>query len=333
MKSKQPKIYYWVKRLPFKNSIFSKFVALIMEFFRTPYIKAILPAVLTIVISLEVKLTDLSSFSWKGITTYPMHIVITIFIYIIIICINVTVDKYSEALSYRYKFLKEAMVQQTGINHQIGGKLKRAYDNVNKKSNYKPTKNDVSMLSYQDLGLLVCYAVYNIIKTVTGEEGHQVTLVHKFKDRYGSYYIKMIAYSNKNDTAPPVFNTKYRPEDNQKYFHLRIFEDNINKQYILKNRDEITKEFVENETNKERDSKLQQFVAIPIYCEEKGIISLLQIDTDVKGLMGDSREDIEEFTKVFMPFVHQLLANYNRENLINCLIRKIDNLSKKKEEA
>jgi hypothetical protein len=304
----------------------------IYECLRSPYVKNILTAIFTITIAIEQRFIDFKNI---GFHLPEILTAVTILVYLVFLFVNVNVDRVSEALRCRYNYLKEIVNQQTAINHTIAGKLFRVYGGISLKPSYIPTNGDVNILTYQDVGSLICHAIYEIIRVTTGEEGHQVSLLHKFKDqKTGKEYIKMISFGNKAQSTPSVFNNKYILHgNNEKYYHMRIFEENVNKPYILCNNEEVKKEFVENKKSKERDDKIQQYIATPIYCELEGVISLLQIDTDIENMFGSTHSEVEDFIKAFYPYSHQLLVNYYRDNIIKCLVKKVDTDSRKKKEA
>jgi len=320
-----PSLYYKSKRLARKSEFLKQFILLIAAIFKTPYLKSLIPVLFSLAISLELKLGDFKHF--------PIYIAIfvTLALYFTFIILSVNVDKYTEATNSRYNYLKEIINNQIGINHHISNKLFNEYKSISSlKAGYAPTKADLDSLRYQDAGILVCHAIYNIIRNVTNEDEHQVTLMHKIEERSGSYHTKMIAYANKNDTPPIGFKSIYRPDDNPKEHHQKLFEKNINNIYVLENYECIKREFFEDDKDKEKDLKMQQYVAFPVYCEEKGIISLLQIETSIQGAFGKTSEEVEDFMHFIMPFVHQLSVNYYRENLVNCLVKKVEILSKRR---
>ncbi|HEX9063444.1 MAG TPA: hypothetical protein VF941_25000, partial [Clostridia bacterium] len=306
--------------------------------FQNSSIRAVISALFTFAISVELKFIDTNR-----LNIAVFLLIITFILYITFLLINIKADKDKEradkemAASQKeiqennFKYHREIINKQIGINHRIAVELHKAFKKIGVKPDYIPQKSDLENISYQDICILICHGLYEIIKNVTGEEGHQVSMLKKFNtSKIKKEYIKMVAFGNKSMSAPAVFKKKYYLNENgKKYYHQRIFENNINKTYILINADSIKKEFIENTDNIERDGRIQQYIGIPIYCEDNGVVSLLQIDTDIENMFGKTEKEVEDFFKPFMPYAHQLLLNYYRDKLVNCLIKKVDVYSKR----
>jgi hypothetical protein len=258
------------------------------------------------------------------------HILITCVFIVIYNWITILIDSYQKYQELAIKCVKEIVNRETVINDTIGRKLYEITKCITSKSNTIPVKSDFSNLNYQDIAALVCHNIYDAIKISTNRDSHQVSLMQRFKEkRTGIQYIKMISYGNANQISPSIFDKHFYLDRDQKYYHVKIFNENQNNIFILKNGEEIKKEFVYSK--KINENNIAQYIAIPVFCENEGIVSLLQIELTDEMLIGRTREEIREFVKPFMVYIHILTVSYYQDELFKVLIKKFDILKKSKE--
>lgn len=195
-----------------------------------------------------------------------------------------------------------------------------------------PIKDDFKILNYQDIATFVCHYMYDALKTAIGAEKHQVSIMHKFVEhnQQKREYIKMIAYGNSNQLSPGVFNTKFYLSEAPGYYHVKMFVENVSQISILKDREEVEGNLIIIQgTN---GNKIKQYIGIPIFCEEKGIISLLQIDTEVDNLFGKTEDEIKELINPFLGYVHILTVYHQLGELFILLSKKFDILDERMKE-
>lgn len=318
----------------FSNN-YKKLGSVLYYFYRllkSSYFRTFVNFLFTFVFAFQMQLTDFKTYNIYEKEFYrdKLHILITFVFIILYNWITITIDNYQKYKDRRVKCLKEVINREAVINQTVSRKLNDITRSVCAKAVIIPSKADFSTLSYQDIASLVCHNIYDAIKNSTEKDTHQVSLMHRFKEKKtGREYIKMISYGNSNQISPSIFDKHFYLDSDLSYYHVKIFNDKQNDIHILKNASEIKKEFVYGK--KCNDKNIEQYIAIPIFCENEGLVSLLQIEISEKHLLGRTTEEVREFVKPFMAYVHILMVNYYRDELFNVLIKKFDILRKSKE--
>ena len=99
----------------------------------------------------------------------------------------------------------------------------------------------------------------------------------------------------------------------------------------LSDRKGIDEWFLEHDECAERESKIQQYIGIPISLPKLGVIFLLQIDTPVPKLFGKNEEEIKEFAKVgIYPYAQFLYMAYEQSRATQALIERSNDDDDKK---
>ena len=320
-----PWIYRIGERLIKKEGALKHFTLLIRLVFKSPLFKTIVTIITPLIMSLELKLSDLNLYKWYQWEFYYniWYIILTVILYIIIVLVINSVDRYVQSIKNDVKFYREELDNVTAINKNIWESLRNINVRLNKR-NYVPTKGDFEYISlnYQNVSILVCEAIFELIKNATCQENHQVSLLYKFRgNKKGNPYIKMIAYANKTRTDPGSSDEKFdmcieTNKTHKMHYHLKIFMENKPRVRILNGNEEILKNFIIESDEDDRVSKIEQYIGIPIFCDNE-VISLLQIDTDCRNLFGKTIEEIEEFAENFQPFLHILLIGYYNKMVID----------------
>jgi hypothetical protein len=278
------------------------------------------------------KLSDFDTYKINEQEFYKdkLHILITCVFIVLYNWVTILIDSYQKYQEQTIKCVKEIVNRETVINDTIGRKLYDITKCISSKTNLIPIKSDFGNLSYQDVAALVCHNIYDAIKVSTGRDSHQVSLMQRFKEKKtGIQYIKMISYGNANQISPSIFDKHFYLDSDLCYYHVKIFNENQNDIFILKNVNEIKKELVYGK--KFNDNNIVQYIAIPVVCENEGIVSLLQIEITEEFLIGRTKEEIREFVKPFMAYIHILTVNYYQEELFKVLVKKFDILKKSKQ--
>jgi hypothetical protein len=335
MKKRIPLFIFKAKNLARHNKSASTVISAGYKLLISAYFKAFINILFTALFTIQFEITDFSKYRWFNWQFYTSkwYIWLTSIVMLIFNWFVIIADNYLKREQEKMLCQKEIIARQTLINYKIGSKLFELTENISNPVSYIPIKNDFVILTYQDVAALVCHNIYDAIKNSTGEDGHQVSIMFKFKESdSGKEFIKMIAYGNANQVSPGVFNTKFYLDDKERFYHVKIFEENTSNIFILKNKSEINVNFIESKKSKKRDAKIQQYIGIPVFCEETGIIALLQIDTNIENLFGKTNNEIEDFFSPFMSYIHILKVNYYMDELLRLLSKKFDILSKRIDE-
>lgn len=329
---KPSKIILLIKRISKNYKKIGDILSNLYKLFKSSYFRTLVNFLFTFVFAFQMKLADFDTYNINEQAFYKnkVHILITCVFIVLFNWITILIDSYQKYQEQTIKCVKEIVNRETVINDTIGRKLYDITKSISSKSNFIPMKSDFSNLSYQDIGALVCHNIYDAIKISTDKDSHQVSLMQRFKEkRTGIQYIKMISYGNANQISPSIFDKHFYLDGDQGYYHVKIFNENQNDIFILKNATEIKKELVYGKKNTE--NKIEQYIAIPVFCENEGIVSLLQIEITEELLIGRTTDEIREFVKPFMAYIHILTVNYYQDELFKVLIKKFDILKKNKD--
>ncbi len=310
---------------------FGRLIYRLYKILKSPFIRTLINFLFTVVFAFQIQLSDFDTYKLNQLEFYQdkVHILITFVFIVLYNWLVLVIDSYQKYQVQNIKCIKEIVNRETVINQTIGRKLYDITSSISVKSSIIPTKSDFSNLSYQDIAALVCHNIYDAIKISTDRETHQVSLMQKFKEKKsGLEYIKMISYGNANQISPSLFDKHFYLNSDQNFFQVRIFNNNLNNIFVLRNAAEIKRECV---YGKNINEKMAQYIAIPVFCENQGIISLLQIEMTDDAHIGRTIDEIREFVKPFMAYIHILTVNYYQDELFKVLVKKFEILRKNKE--
>ncbi len=330
--NKPSKIILFLKKVSKNYKKIGRLITDLYNLLKSPFFRTLINFLFTFVFAFQMQLTDFDTYKINQLEFYrdKAHILVT---FVLIVMFNwavLLIENYKKYQEQAIKCVKEIVNRETVINQTIGRKLCEITRSISARSSSIPLKSDFNNLSYQDIAALVCHNIYDAIKISTDKDSHQVSLMQKFKEkRTGVEYIKMISYGNANQISPSLFDKHFYLNSDECYYHVKIFNRNQNDIFILKNADEIKKEFVYGKKSKE--NKITQYIAIPVVCENEGIVSLLQIEMTEEVFLGRTIDEIKEFVKPFMSYIHILTVNYYQEELFKILIKKFDILKKNRE--
>ncbi len=329
---KQPsKLVLSIKKMSRKNKKIGIIIFYFYTLLKSSYVRTLVNFLFTIVFAFQMRLSDFDTYNFNQQEFYKdkWHILITCVFIVLYNWFTILIDSYQKYQEKTIKCVKEIVNRETVINDTIGRKIYDITKSISAKSSLIPTKSDFGNLSYQDVAALVCHNIYDAIKISTENDSHQVSLMQRFKEKKtGIQYIKMISYGNANQISPSIFDKHFYLDRDQSYYHVKIFNKNQNNIFILKNASEIAKEFVYGKSSNENN--VAQYIAIPVVCENEGIVSLLQIETTEEFLIGRTKEEIREYVKPFMAYIHILTVNYYQSELFKVLVKKFDILRKSK---
>lgn len=329
---KPSKFILYVKKVSKNYKQVGNIVFHVYKLLKSSYVRTLVNFLFTFVFAFQMKLADFDTFKINEQEFYKdkVHILITCVFIVLYNWSTILIDSYQRYQEQTIKCVKEIVNRETVINDTIGRKLFDITKSISSKSNLIPIKSDFGNLSYQDVAALVCHNIYDAIKISTDRDSHQVSLMQRFKEkRTGVQYIKMISYGNANQISPSIFDKHFYLDCDQNYYHVKIFNENQNNIFILNNATEIRKELVYGK--KPHENNIVQYIAIPVVCEAEGIVSLLQIEITEEQLLGRTKEEIREFVKPFMAYIHILTVNYYQDELFKVLLKKFDILKKSKQ--
>lgn len=179
----------------------------------------------------------------------------------------------------------------------------------------------LSISDFQTVSFYVCRKLCEALTKNVSTNDVCVTVFQRDKTT-----CRMIAYSD--DSEPNNYNTRYNipllnSQGGEKAeHHSVIFARNQKNPSFLENQKAVGREFIPHEGCEERESKIQQYIGVPIPAESLGVVFLLQIDTTIEGFFGETKESMEEFyNNTIKPFALFLQMIYEKERVIDQIVR------------
>ena len=171
---------------------------------------------------------------------------------------------------------------------------------------------------FQDMAMQVCQEIYRVLHEQLGLNDHSVTVFQRFERTPKNSVCKMVAYSVQNGYEPPSYSQEYSiPKDLRENgrprkieFHTRIFVENSPEPRVLINKEEVAANFKYHKNCEVRERAIEQYIAIPVKVCNRGVVFILQIDSNVQNAFGTNKEEVITFTKQYIHQYASLLALY-----------------------
>lgn len=171
------------------------------------------------------------------------------------------------------------------------------------------------IVDFQTVSFAICKSLHNIITEKYDKDVEcEVTVFQRFNND-----IEMIAYANNTNVMPGTYNTKYDITKKTKNIgFIKIFKD-VNAQIVCWcNKEEINDNFKILDSSSERESKICQYIGIPIKTDRNKVELLLQIDVSKPKVFGNRKKNVENFAKtVVYPYAVLLHKSYERDLIFN----------------
>ena len=324
------KIRNFIINLVRHNNFFSHLVWIVYYIFSQEIVSSLISVIGTVVIAVKI-----------GKNEYDALFIFLVVIYIIGLFLTALAHNYARNKITNFNLFKQSLY---GIDETLkawADSLKISAEHI---YNARPKDRIQPFLEYVDFqtaAFFVCQKLNSNLKVVCRNENVYITVYQKYniqgKTGVQSEYCKckMIGYSDNHE--PASFNTKYDvPDFDPKLkkkipFHSYLFSSGKNDIVALSDRKGIDEWFLEHDENAERESKIQQYIGIPISLPKLGVIVLLQIDTPVPKLFGKNEEEMKEFAKVgIYPYAQFLYMAYEQSRATQALIERSNDDDDKK---
>ncbi len=164
--------------------------------------------------------------------------------------------------------------------------------------------NDV--WNYKKVCYELCRVIYNFACELTDNQECEVAYVKLNEQVDGE--ISMFAYANLNNQTPVLLNVKRNFKDQTssqiQYYDMHLFKEHVNQTKILFGSDKINNLFYRTPEEREKfPNKYNQFVGIPVFCDDQKMVGLLEISCFNKCSLGKNDEVIRDIAnRYFVPF-------------------------------
>lgn len=162
----------------------------------------------------------------------------------------------------------------------------------------------------------LCQSIYNTLEKVFPDQDSNFEIVYdKLIEDGIDNKIKAIAYHNRNNTPPSIMgkSRNFIETDNhfgyvqQQYYDCTLFRKNKADLVILENKKEIMKAFCILDSNgniqedlAESECKYNQYVGIPVMCNNYKMVGMIQIACLNETSLGDNKEAIRRILNSYV---------------------------------
>lgn len=198
-----------------------------------------------------------------------------------------------------------------------------------------------NVYGFQRMAFEACDEIYNLLQAKFGLNGHWVTIYQRFEDSSGKGkkkkkdYCKMIAYANATKQEPMTYQDEYeipkRSANTQSIeLHTKIFASSDVSPRILMTKDDVMKEFVIHEKSRNREEKIQQYIALPVKVCNREITFIIQIDCDVENGMGKNFEEVQALVNdVLLQYAILLSLHYEIDRFDEVSTKSVEKMKVK----
>lgn len=242
-------------------------------------------------------------------------IIMTFFILVYNIVAEFILSKQKKDIRY-WELLEESYRNHCSLNRRSATKIYRLNKLI---KNYLEKEEPVKKVAFDKIADFntiafdVCNSIYKIIEKTFGIDTECEVTVYQATTEG----ISMIAFANKNEEPPTSYRRTYT-KNSSKYLFGKLFKD-LNAQIVVcSKKEDVQHKFKLLKGSEVRESKICQYIGIPLLTARKKIELLLQIDVSKPNVFGKSDKEVMEFAKnIFHPYIMLLNKTYERDLIFN----------------
>lgn len=289
-----------------------------------PTIKTVILAVLTTIISIFVGKLG----TWEGglaqqwSTLIPLIIIVVL--YIVVLCYYATAEvnmrRVIEVQERQIKGFTDLIVNIITVSSTNTSDVNACIHKVNETNTIDP-----NIWNFEKMCRGLCFLIYKSICDLGGSMQYGVSYValdeRSPKEKPS---IKMVAFANKNMHKPSVFG-KLRQvvseEDGKKPYYDALLFCSGKADNVIKWGAEEVNDIFRYPTTEEQEKhrgKYQLYIAVPVFCDNRKMVGLLQIvGMDNSSLGCITRQELEEITdKLLVPYANIFLLFHKMEKAL-----------------
>lgn len=288
---------------------------LLAELLKRLLVSSIIRTIVNTILPIIISLYSLSYIKGKGFKWYIPIILMVIFIFAYNVIAEIILNIEKKNIQY-WDLLDNAYRSHSNINKRTATKLYRLNKIIIKQLNNNiPVDKSIfdKMADFHTISFDICNSIYNIIVDKYGiETDCEVTIYQSNNEG-----ISMIAYANKNDSAPLTYNRVHKKKSGQ-YLFGKIFKDLNANIYVCPNQESVQNDFKFLKGSEKREEKVCQYIGIPLLTARKKIELLLQIDVSKPNVFGNTEKDVLKYAEnIFLPYMMLLNKAYERDLILN----------------
>lgn len=289
------------------------------NFFLRPRVRAFITGILTLAVSISLAILGnwnlKQNFFWIKLTIFFIFSILHI-IYLIFCTAQQVKD--SILMSEYKKQLTAYETALTGIIHISQSNA----SNLNICIHSFETKKAIpqNVWEYKKVCYEICKIIYDFVYKLSDNQECEVAYVRLNEKVDGE--ISMFAYANHNNQTPKLLNQKRNFKNKTfsqvQYYDMSLFEEDVNETKVLYGSDIINKKFYRTSDEREKKpNKYNQFIGIPVFCDNKKMVGLLEIACLEKCSLGKSEDELRDIAnRYFVPYSNLFLLLHKMEKAL-----------------
>lgn len=220
-------------------------------------------------------------------------------------------NKVLELLNNEVSSYEEICISSISIIEETANDLNNIIYNLQKKEEI-----DLRIWNFDKACKLICMQIFLFLNKATKKKNYLVNYV-KIDITGEAESIILNAYANRDRSKPSIFGKKRKFSDENGYYDTVLFNKNESDIVTECDKEVLNKMFKEG---KGRDKqKYEQYIGIPVFCNDTKMIGLLQVLSVKDGSLGKNKDELKEFaSKYLIPYTKLFLLAYKIEKLILC---------------
>ena len=244
--------------------------------------------------------------------------------------------KHEREMQDRQKLLQEIKRYETkqksyiDILKSIQSVLMTTSKNINSLEHKIAEENvlDEEIWSFKQTCAIICSDAYNVLKSINERCSNvEITYINFERTKEGTI-AELIAYKNSEDIMPSILEKRIaipktvpKKKLGNKYSFERYYLAQRNEPQIFVNEEIIKKNFYFKDEIAKNECKYKQFVAIPVSCESKKVIGIIQIASLVEKAFGETVEELQEtILSLMKPLGYLFLLANKTQKCIHTLV-------------
>lgn len=192
---------------------------------------------------------------------------------------------------------------------------------------------DLNIWSFDEASSWVCKEIYTTICDLNGvSKDFTVCYVRLVEENKPENLVYMNAYFDQTRNTPKIYNKRRNINDSHSFHDARRFKENNSDIEALIGYEKIDDLFSYSSisSKKKNKKKYNQYISIPVFCNDKKMIGLLEVVCLNKASLAETEEELLEFAKKYIvPYSFILLLLHKLEKALLALPPKqIDNITK-----
>lgn len=292
------------------------------HFLKKPQVKNVVLGILTIIIGALCS----SLGNWNEFNTAFWIKAISALILTILYCALLAIYSTWEVnersirgiLEDRVKAYEEIMIGIDNICKQSASEVNSVIHSIVEDGLFNP-----NIWNFDKASMLVCKHIYDLLgRLKSGTRDFGVAYIKLDENIKPEVEICMNAFANQNMSKPTVFRKKRRidNEDDRNYHDVELFRLGKSDIDIRIGKEEVDQVFsyVSKERRNENKNKYNQYIGIPVFCNDSKMVGLLEIVCLNETSLGKTKSEVEEIaSKYIVPYSYLLLLLHKLEKALS----------------